>query len=188
MATSILRHLSCSDVWDYVALGSAQRFLFFVENASCLCRKLESEADAIGLSLAAQACYNPGSAAEVFQRFDAMEKKHRADRIPAFLRTHPMNEARIKAIQKNLPAATELFNASGCQQTQSAFRYTLLFPLPHLSVQCSNAGLGLSCLPNARLSMLGPEILQQTVDCKRDAGCSTHVVSVAEIRFPSSIC
>ncbi|KAK9822887.1 hypothetical protein WJX74_001067 [Apatococcus lobatus] len=85
-------------------------------------RKLESEADAIGLKLAAQACYNPDSAVQVFEKFNQIEKKFGADRIPGFLRTHPMNDARIAAIQKNLPAAHELYEASGCRQKESVFR------------------------------------------------------------------
>lgn len=83
---------------------------------------MESEADRIGLQLAAQACYTPGSAVQVFQKFNLMEKKSGVDNVPGFLRTHPMNDARIAAIQKNLPAATELYEASGCRQKQSAFR------------------------------------------------------------------
>ena len=90
--------------------------------AMAVCRKMESEADAIGLSLAAQACYNPQAAVQVFQKFDQMEKEHGTARIPGFLRTHPMNSARIEAIRKKLPPAQQLFQSSGCQQRQSIFR------------------------------------------------------------------
>ncbi len=80
------------------------------------------EADAIGLSLGAQACYNPEASVTVFQKFHKIEQDHGADRIPGFLRTHPISTARIEAIRRNLAAAQSLFQSSGCQQRETFFR------------------------------------------------------------------
>ena len=61
-------------------------------------RKMESEADAIGLTLAARACYNPGAAVSVYQILGGEEAKQGGDHMPSMLRTHPMSSARIEAV------------------------------------------------------------------------------------------
>ncbi len=55
------------------------------------CRKQESEADAIGMQLAAKACFDPAAAALVFEKLDAAEKQQGV-KIPTLLRTHPISE------------------------------------------------------------------------------------------------
>ena len=56
-----------------------------------LCRKQESEADAIGMQLAAKACFNPVAAAIVFEKLGAAEQKEGIT-IPTMLRTHPLSK------------------------------------------------------------------------------------------------
>ncbi|KAK9843741.1 hypothetical protein WJX81_004553 [Elliptochloris bilobata] len=68
-------------------------------------RAQEEEADVIGMSLAARACYEPGAAMTVFTRLGAVEKKMGLHVIPAFLRTHPLSEVRVQKLQKHLPEA-----------------------------------------------------------------------------------
>jgi predicted Zn-dependent protease len=68
-------------------------------------RLQESEADRIGLVLAARAGYDPRAAPGVWQRMAALP----GNRPPAFLSTHPEPEARIKDIEAFLPQAMAEF-------------------------------------------------------------------------------
>ncbi|MGZ8940661.1 MAG: M48 family metallopeptidase [Limisphaerales bacterium] len=69
-------------------------------------RKQESEADRIGLTYMARAGYNPEAAVGFWQRFSAYnEAKGGGKGGPAFLRTHPVDEVRIRQIQEWLPEA-----------------------------------------------------------------------------------
>jgi metalloendopeptidase OMA1, mitochondrial len=68
-------------------------------------RKQESEADRMGLTYMARAGYNPEAAVEFWQRFSAYNEAHGGKGGPAFLRTHPVNETRIRQIQEWLPQA-----------------------------------------------------------------------------------
>ena len=56
-----------------------------------LCRKQESEADAIGMQLAAKACFDPAAAAIVFEKMGAAEQKE-GIMTPTMLRTHPLSK------------------------------------------------------------------------------------------------
>jgi len=66
-------------------------------------RKQESEADAMGLMYMADAGYNPQAALDFWVRFAEATKGSGGG--PAFLRTHPVTETRIKDIQALLPKA-----------------------------------------------------------------------------------
>ncbi|HEX7862306.1 MAG TPA: M48 family metallopeptidase [Verrucomicrobiae bacterium] len=68
-------------------------------------RKQESEADRIGLHYMARAGYNPEAAVGFWQRFSAYNESKGGKGGPAFLRTHPVDEVRIRQIQEWLPAA-----------------------------------------------------------------------------------
>jgi predicted Zn-dependent protease len=68
-------------------------------------RKQESEADHIGLIYMARAGYDPHSAVEFWQRFADFNKSHGGDNTPTFLRTHPLDETRIKQLQDWMPEA-----------------------------------------------------------------------------------
>jgi metalloendopeptidase OMA1, mitochondrial len=67
-------------------------------------RKQESEADYIGLMYMAQAGYPPEAAVEFWQRFGDFNKQKGGDTL-WFLRTHPVDETRIKQIQEWIPEA-----------------------------------------------------------------------------------
>ncbi|KAK9808098.1 hypothetical protein WJX73_006218 [Symbiochloris irregularis] len=69
-------------------------------------RKLETEADRIGLTLAAQACYNPSAFVPVMTKLGEAEAKA-GFKTPEFLRTHPVSTTRIRQIKADLPAAEE---------------------------------------------------------------------------------
>ena len=52
-------------------------------------RKMESEADYIGLMLMAEACYDPREAPAIWQRMESAAKSRDADEIPEWMSTHP---------------------------------------------------------------------------------------------------
>jgi len=84
--------------------------VFFLPNS----RKAETEADVIGLQLAARACYDPAASAVVFTKLGEEEAKHGESAIPKMLRTHPVTRDRIKKINEMLPKAQMLKEAAGC--------------------------------------------------------------------------
>lgn len=69
-------------------------------------RKQESEADHIGLIYMAQAGYPPEAAVEFWKRFSAFNQQQ-GDNTPEFLRTHPLDETRIKQLEAWLPEARQ---------------------------------------------------------------------------------
>merc|ERR1712130_267353 len=83
-------------------------------------RHIESEADAIGMQLAAQACFEPSAAIQVFQKLGAFEKKTSVGSTPGFLRTHPLSETRVKQVQKGIPSARQTFELSNCGRRKAS--------------------------------------------------------------------
>jgi predicted Zn-dependent protease len=72
-------------------------------------RLQESEADRIGLVLAARAGYDASAAVGVWQRMAKLSGR----RPPPFLSTHPTPASRIEDIKKFLPQATAQFRSQG---------------------------------------------------------------------------
>lgn len=68
-------------------------------------RKHESEADYIGLLLAAQAGYDPQEAVHVWERMEQASK----DQPSEFLSTHPSHGTRIKQLQEWMPEAMAVY-------------------------------------------------------------------------------
>jgi predicted Zn-dependent protease len=68
-------------------------------------RKHESEADYIGLLLAAQAGYDPQEAVRVWERMEAAGGSQPAE----FMSTHPSHGTRIKQLQEWMPEAMALY-------------------------------------------------------------------------------
>jgi len=69
-------------------------------------RTNETEADSIGLSLAASACYDPREAVHLWERM-AKAQAAKGGAPPSFLSTHPSDSARIDKIKKWLPEVLE---------------------------------------------------------------------------------
>jgi predicted Zn-dependent protease len=67
-------------------------------------RTQESEADQIGLIYMARAGYDPEAAVQFWQRFAAVNQQQGAS-TPAFLRTHPTDETRIRQLREWMPRA-----------------------------------------------------------------------------------
>jgi predicted Zn-dependent protease len=70
----------------------------------------ESEADALGLILAAQAGYDPKAGVTLWQKMTAVTA---GKAPPQWLSTHPAGQTRIKDIQARLPKVMPLFAAAG---------------------------------------------------------------------------
>jgi predicted Zn-dependent protease len=92
---------AAQDMISSAAMGAAQsreaqikmanqlaQFLYVLPNS----RQNESEADKIGLELAARAGFNPNAAIAVWQKMSAAST---GNQPPQFLSTHPANESRI---------------------------------------------------------------------------------------------
>ncbi len=72
-------------------------------------RAQESEADRIGLTYMARAGYQPDVAVDFWRRFADFTRSSGGAGTPWFLRTHPLDEDRIKQIQAWLPEAKAQF-------------------------------------------------------------------------------
>jgi len=72
-------------------------------------RKNETEADQIGLELAARAGYDPNAALTLWQK---MADASQGNQPPAFLSTHPSDAARMDDLRHLIPTVTPLYNAA----------------------------------------------------------------------------
>ena len=68
-------------------------------------REDESEADLVGIELAARAGYDPRSGVTLWQKMAAANK----NAPPQFISTHPSGPTRISDIEKNLPKVAGLY-------------------------------------------------------------------------------
>jgi predicted Zn-dependent protease len=74
-------------------------------------REDESEADLVGMELAARAGYNPQAGVTLWQKMDAANK----GAPPQWLSTHPSGRTRIKDIQANLPKVESFYQRAKSQ-------------------------------------------------------------------------
>ena len=65
----------------------------------------ETEADLVGMELAARAGYNPQAGVSLWQKMSAANK----NAPPQWMSTHPSGETRIKEIEANLPKVLPLY-------------------------------------------------------------------------------
>lgn len=94
------------------AANQVAHYVFVLPNS----RENESEADAIGLELAARAGYNPMGAITVWQK---MIKATQGKNSPEFLSTHPSGETRIEQLTALLPAVEPLYKAASKPPTRT---------------------------------------------------------------------
>ena len=79
-------------------------------------RRQESDADLVGLELAARAGYDPRAAVAVWQKMSRLAQSGARDsrgQPPQFLSTHPSHESRIREIEANLPKVLPLYRKPG---------------------------------------------------------------------------
>jgi predicted Zn-dependent protease len=70
-------------------------------------RSHESQADRVGLLIAARSGYDPRAAISFWQKMSQSNKKS----IPEFLSTHPSSDTRIRELEEFMPEALTLFNS-----------------------------------------------------------------------------
>lgn len=68
-------------------------------------RTQEREADYIGLTLMAKACFDPKASPEMFERLDKVESKIATRVNLDFLQTHPSSKSRVEYLKQALPEA-----------------------------------------------------------------------------------
>jgi len=76
-------------------------------------RAQESEADHIGLIYMARAGYDPNEAVKFWERFAAYNKQQGGAQEVWFLRTHPLDEDRIKQLKAWIPEAQQKAREAG---------------------------------------------------------------------------
>lgn len=81
-------------------------------------RKLETEADVIGLLFAARACYHPAAGPDLWSHFDNSIPEE--ERISQYQSTHPPSEQRTKVLNSMLPMAMSLWKDSECDKMRMA--------------------------------------------------------------------
>lgn len=94
------------------ALGAGAQYGFILPYG----RNHETQADRVGLMLAAAACYNPREAVPLWER---MSQLGGGQRQPEFASTHPDPANRIQALQAMMPQA-EAFYAKYCANAPAA--------------------------------------------------------------------
>jgi predicted Zn-dependent protease len=75
-------------------------------------RQHETDADLVGMELAARAGYDPRAAANVWRKMSRLGAQSGNAQPPQFLSTHPGHANRIKEIEANLPRVMPLYEAS----------------------------------------------------------------------------
>ena len=106
MAQSAVTNIAMAAAGSYgsaiSAANQAAQYILVLPNS----RQNESEADAIGLELAATAGYNPQAAISVWKK---MIKATDGKTSPEFLSTHPSEETRIEQLSALMPAVEPIY-------------------------------------------------------------------------------
>lgn len=85
-------------------------------------RKMETEADTIGLRLLARACYDPAAMISMFETLGkAEEAMLHGHKVPPYLRTHPETTSRTTTIRNQLTDAMREYRDAGCAQDSGFF-------------------------------------------------------------------
>jgi len=96
---------------DISLMGSAAISLLFELPMS---RRNELEADRIGLSLMADACFDPRAAVRVYSKLGG------ADRQSKYFSTHPPSSDRVEQVRSLLPAAISHYDKKNCTARRRA--------------------------------------------------------------------
>ncbi|XP_038650289.1 metalloendopeptidase OMA1, mitochondrial isoform X1 [Scyliorhinus canicula] len=82
-------------------------------------RKLEIEADEVGLRLAAKACTDVRASSVYWQQLELMKIVSGTFQIPEWFSTHPSNDHRVEHLNKLIPKAIKLREDCGCPSLSS---------------------------------------------------------------------
>ncbi|XP_072367111.1 metalloendopeptidase OMA1, mitochondrial isoform X4 [Scyliorhinus torazame] len=82
-------------------------------------RKLEIEADEVGLRLAAKACTDVRASSVYWQQLELMKIVSGTFQIPEWFSTHPSNDHRVEHLDKLIPKAIKLREDCGCPSLSS---------------------------------------------------------------------
>jgi predicted Zn-dependent protease len=93
--------------WTNIAISAGQGLA-----TRAFSRDDESEADLIGMELAARAGYDPRAGITLWQKMGKASKGS----TPEFLSTHPANDSRIEDIRKHLPEVMPLYERALSQR------------------------------------------------------------------------
>ena len=120
MSQEVLRSLGISVAAALLNLGQVSTEVLARASTVALtlpyARSQETDADLVGLELAARAGYDPRAAVAVWQKMSRLGAATGQGRPPQFLSTHPSNENRIKAIEANLPRVLPLYQAANANR------------------------------------------------------------------------
>jgi len=75
-------------------------------------RQHETDADLVGMELAARAGFDPGAAASVWRKMAKLGSQSGKGQPPQFLSTHPAHASRIRDIEANLPRVMPLYESA----------------------------------------------------------------------------
>ncbi|XP_060685784.1 metalloendopeptidase OMA1, mitochondrial [Hemiscyllium ocellatum] len=82
-------------------------------------RKLEIEADEVGLRLAAKACIDVRASSVYWQQLELMKIVSGTFQIPEWFSTHPSNDHRVEHLEKLIPEAIKLREECSCPSLPS---------------------------------------------------------------------
>lgn len=106
MAQNLAVNVAMAALGPYSSAASAANQVAYYVLVLPNSRENESEADAIGLELAARAGYNPMGAISLWQK---MMKATKDKSSPEFLSTHPSGETRIEQLSALMPAVEPIY-------------------------------------------------------------------------------
>ena len=78
-------------------------------------RKLEMEADEVGMMIAAKACFDPRAGPALWNRLHKLQSEEESNGVE-YLSTHPAHKTRKNYLEALLPSAHAVSHASQCEQ------------------------------------------------------------------------
>lgn len=78
-------------------------------------RRMEFEADKVGLMLSSTACFDPNQSVKVWTHLPTLNQN---DKVLEYLQTHPCNERRYQELEVLLPQAQQLYNDNCTKSTK----------------------------------------------------------------------
>jgi Zn-dependent protease with chaperone function len=80
-------------------------------------RKLELEADQVGLLLASKACFLPVNAIKVWKHLPMFNE---SNKLQEYFESHPCNERRFFNLEMTLPHADKIYSTTNCETTMKS--------------------------------------------------------------------